>query len=70
MVFHSQSLNYTFRIHASRVHLVNAINIDCWNMNGFRIKFTRLNDFLNFSDDSLSGHRHIGIEVPRSLMEL
>jgi hypothetical protein len=70
MVLHSQSLNHTFRIHASRIHLVDAINVDCRNVNGFRVEFSRLDDFLHFSDDSLSGHSHIGVEVSRSLMEL
>ena len=70
MLLQGQSLDHALGVFAARVHLVDSVDVERGNVDGFRVELARFHDFLDFSDHALGGSCHVRIEVASSLVEL
>ena len=70
MVNEGEPLNHALGVLASRIHLVNAVNVERWDVNGLRVELARLYDLFHLSNHAVSRCRHISVEVTCSFMEL
>lgn len=69
MLFKSEAFNDAFRVATARIHLIDAIDIDSWNVDGLRVKSPWLNYLLYLSNDSFGCPCHVCIKVASSHME-
>lgn len=66
MLFESEAFNDAFRVATTRIHLIDAVDIDGRNVNGLRVKSPWLDYLLNLSYDSSGCPSHVCIKVTSS----